>query len=99
MFTMSMGRVLKLAVLGAVVASAPAGWAAEKSGDKKAPKMPTSYSVMMKMKPMDIFHMMDTDKKGYVTKEEFMKFQEQLFGVMDKNKDGQVSAPEFTDRG
>jgi EF hand domain-containing protein len=57
--------------------------------------MPGSYAQLMKMKPMDVMHKMDTDKKGYVTKEEFMKFQEALFEKLDKDKDGQLTRDEW----
>ena len=57
--------------------------------------MPKSYAQFMKMKPMDVMHKIDTEKKGYVTKEEFMKFQEALFEKLDKNKDGQLSREEW----
>ena len=57
--------------------------------------MPNSYAQFMKMKPMDAMHKMDAGKRGYVTKEEFMKFQEALFEKLDKNKDGQLSREEW----
>jgi len=62
---------------------------------KKMPSMPE----LQKMKPMDVMHMMDTDKKGYVTKEEFMKFYEDLFKRLDRDESGTLTPPEFTDRG
>ena len=58
-------------------------------------KGPLSYAQLQQLKPLDVMHMIDTDKKGYVTREEFMKFQEQLFDNMDKNKDGKVDAKEW----
>jgi EF hand len=54
-----------------------------------------SWSAMRKMKPMDVMHMVDADKKGYVTKEEFIKFQEQFFDRMDRDHDGKVTAQEW----
>ena len=97
MFVMrSTSRVaaLGLALTGAAVISlltpTPAQAQAFPFGD-----MPNSYAQFMKMKPMDVMHKMDTEKKGYVTKEEFMKFQEALFEKLDKNKDGQLSREEW----
>ncbi|HYS79432.1 MAG TPA: hypothetical protein VEM76_01920 [Anaeromyxobacteraceae bacterium] len=58
-------------------------------------KIPASYMALMKMKPMDVMHAMDSDKKGYVMKEEFMKFHEAMFDRMDKNKDGKLTADEW----
>jgi hypothetical protein len=72
---------------------------ARAAADVAQDKVPPSYGAMMKMKPMDVMHMMDTEKQGYVTREQFMKFHEAMFEKMDKNKDGQVSAKEWaTDR-
>jgi hypothetical protein len=66
-----------------------------RAGDASYDKMPSSYGAMMKMKPMDVFKMMDTDKKGVVTKEQYMKFHEAMFDKMDKNKDGVLSHEEW----
>ena len=54
-----------------------------------------SWAAVQRMKAMDVMHMIDIDKKGYVTREEFMKFQEQLFDRMDRNHDGKVDAKEW----
>ena len=59
---------------------------------------PAEYVKFLKMKPMDVMHMMDVGKKGHVTKEEFMKFHEAMFENMDKNRDGQISAQEWLGR-
>ena len=55
---------------------------------------PAEYVDYLKMKPMQAMHMMDADKKGYVTKEEFMKFHEELFEKIDKDHDGKLSMEE-----
>src|SRR5437870_13803953 len=54
-----------------------------------------SYDQLARMKAMEVMHMIDADKKGYVTREEFMKFQEQFFDRMDQNHDGKVDAKEW----
>jgi hypothetical protein len=103
MFTMRVRRAVKLALLVAVTATAPAALAATGTEASKTPaapeKMPPSPAAMMQMDPKAAFQMMDPDKKGYVTKEEFLKFEAKLFEKADKNKDGRLSMPEFTDRG
>jgi hypothetical protein len=38
---------------------------------------------------------MDTEKTGFVTKEQFMKFHEGMFDKMDKNKDGKLAREEW----
>jgi EF-hand domain pair len=95
MFTMRVGRAIQLTMLVAAAAAAPAKGAEDTAKDK----MPSSGAVMMKMDPKEVFQMMDPDKKGYVTKEEFMKFEQELFDKWDKDKNGQVSMAEFTDKG
>jgi spore coat protein CotH len=56
---------------------------------------PAEYIDYQKMKPMQVMHMMDPDKKGFVTHEEFMKFYEELFNNLDKNHDGKLTAEEL----
>lgn len=62
-------------------------------------KMPSSMAQLMKMDPEECMKMMDKEHKGHVTKKDFMKFQEELWQRMDKNRDNKVTAPEFTDAG
>jgi sulfatase maturation enzyme AslB (radical SAM superfamily) len=40
--------------------------------------------------------LMDTDKNGMVSKQEFMKFMESEFDRLDKNKKGQLDVKELT---
>jgi Ca2+-binding EF-hand superfamily protein len=40
--------------------------------------------------------LMDQDKDGKVSKEEFMRFMEAEFGRLDKNKDGKLDVKELT---
>jgi hypothetical protein len=106
MLNRNVWHAVTLAVLVAVAAAAPVVRAAEEGGtgssspaDTAKGKMPPSPAAMMRMKPHEIFNMMDKDKNGFVTKEEFMKFQEQLFNTWDKDKNGRLAAPVFTDEG
>ena len=62
-------------------------------------KMPKSMAQVMKMDPEECMKMMDKEHKGHVTKKEFMKFQEELWQRMDKNRDGRADRVEFTDQG
>lgn len=86
---------LAFAALG-VVHLAPPAHASDVTADKIS-----TYAEMMKMKPVDVMHMMDADGNGFVTRDEFMKFQEKMFTKMDKNGDGKLGAKEFgvADRG
>jgi EF hand len=54
-----------------------------------------SYDQLARMKAMEVMHMIDKDKKGYVTREEFLKFQERFFDRMDQNRDGKVDSDEW----
>ena len=58
-------------------------------------KMPSSMAQLMKMDPEECMKLMDKEHKGHVTKKEFMKFQEELWQKMDKNRDGQADREEF----
>ncbi len=59
---------------------------------------PSEYVSFLKMKAMQAMHMMDADKKGFVTKEEFMKFHEEMFERMDKDHDGKLTPEEWMGR-
>jgi hypothetical protein len=94
---MSAARMTRFAFAAAVVVSlglAPTTRAADTAYDR----MPSSYAALMKMRPMEVMHMMDAGKKGYVSKDEYMKFHEMLFDKMDKDKDGQLSRAEWEGR-
>jgi hypothetical protein len=75
------------------VAATPAAWAAAKSPGTTDEAR--SWAQVGKMPPMKVMHMIDTDNKGYVTKEEFQAFTEKLYEQMDKNHDGKVDKDEW----
>lgn len=82
-------------VIGAIVFTSVAsfpltGAAADTSGGP-----PQEYSALLKMKAEDIMHMMDKTGRGKVSRAEFMKFHEDMFKMMDKNKDGFLTNEEF----
>lgn len=66
--------------------------AAEPSHDKK---MKMTYGEFMKMDPAECMKMMDPTHKGYVTKQEFMKFQEKLFNNIPKKAADRVTEEEW----
>jgi hypothetical protein len=59
---------------------------------------PAEFVNYLKKKPMQLMHMVDAGKKGYVTKEEFMKFHEEMFAKMDKDHDGKITPQEWLGR-
>jgi len=89
--TMSLARTAFAAAVVAVMTAVPNAHASDVSFDK----VPPNYGMLMKMKPMDLMHAMDPDKKGYVTKEDYMKFHEMMFQKMDKNHDNRLDEDEF----
>lgn len=78
--------ILCVGVLGATSALADSSGSTDQA---------RSWAALQRMKAMDVMHAIDVDKKAYVTREEFMKFQEDFFARMDKNKDGKVDAKEW----
>jgi hypothetical protein len=91
-------RAALLAVSTLAVAGPPLAARAAAGGpaqQKHTAKMPQNMAELMRMDPEHCMKMMDQKNKGYVTKEEFMKFQEQLWTNMDKNRDTQVDSTEF----
>lgn len=93
--TMMLMRVVLVAAVAFVTAARPNVYASDVSYDQ----MPPSYYALMKMKPAEQMRLMDPDKKGYVTKDEFMKFHkamaEKMFANMDKNRDGKITEAEL----
>jgi hypothetical protein len=96
-------RSSRLAVRAASAAAllfALAGATSARAADaKQEERMPRSYAAIAKMKPTEVMHLMDQGNKGYVTREEFMKFHEQLFQQLDRDRNSRITEPEFTDRG
>jgi len=45
-----------------------------------------------------MMHTIDTDGDGTVSRDEWIAFQEKVFAMLDKNKDGTVDAKEFISR-
>jgi hypothetical protein len=84
---------------GSTASGGGTGSTGASSADAGTSRMPPSPSAMQKMKPSEIYNMMDKDKDGYVTKEEFLKFEERVFDSWDKNKTGRLGQAMFTDAG
>ena len=95
LFSMTMSAAVAALTLCPLTVSAAGGT----QQDQQPQKMPSSMGQLMKMDPAQCFKMMDKDQKGYVTKQDFMRFQEELWKRMDKDQNGKVTVPEFTDMG
>jgi len=84
---------MALASFALTTSVAGAALAADTSADR-----PEGYAALLEMPPMDAMHLMDVEGKGYVTRHEFMKFQQQVFDRMDKDHDGKATAEEWVAR-
>jgi len=89
-------RSLTLAAAGGLAALLLGVPATARAADTK--EGPRSYAGLMKMKPMAVMHMMDSGKKGFVTKEEFMAFHQAMFDRMDRDRDGKLSQAEWIEK-
>lgn len=47
------------------------------------------------LRTMDMMHIIDTNKDGKVSKDEWIAYQERVFTALDKNKDGFLEPEEF----
>ena len=47
------------------------------------------------LKTMEMMHMIDSNKDGKVSKDEWVAYQNRLFTALDKNKDGFLEVEEF----
>jgi Ca2+-binding EF-hand superfamily protein len=85
----------RIATLAVCVALATIAFGPSSAHAADTAKSPSNFEDFFKMHAMPAMHMMDTDNKGYVTKEEFMKFMEDLFNRMDKDHTGKVTVEEW----
>lgn len=47
------------------------------------------------LRTMEMMHMIDTNKDGMVSKDEWVAYQERVFTALDKNGDGSLDTEEF----
>lgn len=82
-------KIINLALIMALL-SVTSAHAAE-DGQVKA--VPAPVGAQEQNAPLKM--RLDTDGDGFVTKDEFMKSQEDRFADMDSNKDGKISSDEM----
>jgi hypothetical protein len=84
-----------IAILAAVIAVA-SGAAFDRAGAADTPATADSTKLREGMSPtVQLLQLMDTDKSGKVSKDEFMKFMEAEFERLDVNKDGELDPKEL----
>lgn len=70
---------------------------AQESGQKPAPSPNDKKVAAGEREAKKLLLLMDTDKSGKVSKQEFMGFMEAEFERLDVNKDGELDVRELTD--
>jgi len=66
------------------------------AAQKASVPKPQNKLAMAEDEVKHLLPLMDTDKKGMVSKQEFMKFMEAEFERLDKNKKGELNVKELT---
>jgi EF hand len=85
-----LNTVLAATVLIALGSIAPAASAAD------APAADADKKLQVGLSPtVQLLQLMDTDKNGKISKEEFMRFMEAEFDYADKNKDSELDPREL----
>jgi hypothetical protein len=69
--------------------------AAQKSGQVPPPNEKSGAIVAGEAAAKQLLLLMDTDKNGKVSKQEWMRFMEAEFDRLDKNKDGELDLREL----
>jgi len=82
--------LLAAAVLIAAGSMAPTAAVADEPVAATGKKLKSGLSPTVQL-----LQLMDTDKNGKVSKEEFMRFMEAEFDLADKNKDGELDPKEL----
>jgi Ca2+-binding EF-hand superfamily protein len=82
-------RRLLLALLG--VAAAPAGYAAQKSATPKP-----DINALAAEKVKELLLLMDTNKNGKISRQEWMNFMAAEFDRLDKDKSGELDPKELS---
>jgi hypothetical protein len=79
-------------VLGVLFAGAT--WIGIAVAQKETPKAPDKVGIGQ-AEATQLLALMDTDKSGKVSKQEFMKFMEAEFDRLDKDKSGELDVKEL----
>jgi uncharacterized protein YycO len=66
------------------------------AAQKASVPRPQNRLAMAEDEVKHLLSLMDTDKKGMVSKQEFMKFMEAEFERLDKNNKGELNVKELT---
>ena len=86
------GQRIGLLALGLLTIVTTGGIVAQKASAPKSPDKVALGEADVKQ----LLLLMDTDKNGKISKQEFMTFMEAEFKRLDKNKDGELDVKELT---
>jgi hypothetical protein len=92
-------KILLLLVVAGLLAVGVAGGAGLASGEESNPQKTAPQSPKVaagETEARKLLLLMDTDKNGKVSRQEFMNFMAAEFDRLDKNKDGELDVKELT---
>jgi hypothetical protein len=88
--------VLVVLVIGIIAALSVVGVAAAQNGDQMPPRSERRSAIIAgENAAKQLLLLMDTDKNGKVSRQEWMSFMEAEFDRLDKNKDGMLDIKEL----
>ena len=91
-------RILLVASLVVAFISGGGILASTSSAQKASVPRPPDRIAIASEKVKELLALMDTDKNGKISKQEWMKFMEAEFDRLDKNKKGEVDPKELLPR-
>ncbi|MGA2428068.1 MAG: hypothetical protein ABSH13_06160 [Candidatus Acidiferrum sp.] len=89
-------RTNRLWIVVVIAVSVVTGTKLGKAAQKAAVPKPQNKLAIGEDEVKQLLPLMDTDKRGMVSRQEFMRFMEAEFERLDKNKKGELNVKELT---